>query len=105
MCDFQVLVQNADGYIVHCNNCKTIQIAFGTTLVKLSAERFEKMKQLVQMECQYRYAVVSKEVKNIFIPVDNDMMFCLTHKELLKLEALFTQASVLFETYSILQYI
>ncbi|RYE23458.1 MAG: hypothetical protein EOP51_10420 [Sphingobacteriales bacterium] len=106
MCDFRILAQNADGYVVHCNNCKTIQIAFGTTLLKVSAEKFAEMKQNVLLECQYRYAAApAKDIKNIFIPADSDMMFCLTYKELTKLEALFTQASALFETYSILEYI
>ncbi len=102
MCDFRVLTQNNDGYVVYCPDCKAIQMAYGTALVRLRIEHFNEIKQLISTECTYRCDCSATNMKNIFIPIDEGFMLCLTYKELCKLEELVIGAAAIYDTYQIL---
>lgn len=103
MCRFQILSQTNSGYVVYCNDCRRIQLAFGTTMVKIEPDNFHRLKETVAMECIYRNPCSEPELKNIIIPIYEETMLCLCYNELLKLERLTQEASVLFETYQILE--
>lgn len=105
MCNFKILAQHTDGYVVSCQSCKAIQFAFGTALVKMSLEDFRELAELVRLECVCRTYVELTNLKSIVIPLEESAMLCLTFKELQKLELLLQEASAMFETYRILDYI
>ena len=103
MCNFRVLAQNTDGYVVFCRDCRALQLAFGTVKLKMRPEYFQEMIYMVKQAALYRAATDPVHEKNIFIPlVDESVTLCLTFKELNKLEALLGEAMALFETYVIL---
>ncbi|WP_157097896.1 DUF6686 family protein [Niabella ginsenosidivorans] len=103
MCNFQVLAQNADGYVVFCHDCKSVQLAFGTTLIKMRPEYFREISQAVRLEGLCKKTRAAANVKNIFIPLEEGITLCLTFQEQKKLEQLLSEATALFETYAILE--
>lgn len=102
MCNFKILAQNTDGYVVSCESCRAIQFAFGTTLAKMSVAGFLELAELIRLECVSRMEAETVNVKSIVIPLEESAMLCLTLQELQKLELLLQQASAIFETYRIL---
>lgn len=103
MCDFQVLAQNINGYVVFCPDCVAIQLAFGTAMIKAQVSHYEEIVHIVKLEVAERDPSEDPCLKNIVIPLGDGMMMCLTHHELLKLEQLLNEANAMFETYKILQ--
>lgn len=103
MCNFQVLAESTDGYVVYCNDCRMVQTAFGTSMLKLRPEHFQEILDTLRLESASRSLVKSGNAKNIVIPVDDHSMLCLTLRELLKIEMLFSEAAIMFETWQILQ--
>jgi ERCC4-related helicase len=41
MCDFKILLHDEYGYATHCQECNHIEIAFGTSLVRMPVNRLE----------------------------------------------------------------
>ena len=102
MCNFQVLAESADGYVVYCQDCKMLQLAFGTSMLKLLPEHFQEIAATVRLERVSRAECAAGNVKNVVVPIDEATMLCLTQTELGKIEDLFTEAAVMFETWEIL---
>ncbi|MBZ4191997.1 DUF6686 family protein [Niabella beijingensis] len=101
MCNFRVLVQHADGYVVFCPDCNAFQLAFGTTLLRMRPEYFREFVLAIG-----RSGALCPEtagnVKNIFIPLEENTTLCLTQSERDKLDRLLREAAALFETFFIL---
>lgn len=102
-CNFQVLAEGPGGYAVYCQDCRTIQLAFGTTMLKLRPDHFQEILDLMRLETAARPEAGNCNVKNIVIPVDDCTMICLTRQELGKVELLLSEAAVMFETWQILE--
>lgn len=102
MCNFKVLAQNVNGYVLLCPDCNIVQLAFGTAMIKLRIPDYEMVGQRVRLEMIHRTPCEQPNLKNIVILLDEGMMFCLTFPELVKLEELLKQADVILETYRIL---
>lgn len=41
-CQFDIMAHNENGYVVYCNECSHYQLAFGTMVMTVSAEQFQK---------------------------------------------------------------
>jgi len=102
LCNFQILAESAQGYVVYCMDCKMVQLAFGTTMLKLSPEHFQEIASTLRLESASRAGQPTCNTKNVVIPVDDRMMICLTQPELGKIDLLFSEAAVMFETLQIL---
>lgn len=85
-----------------CGSCKAIQFAFGTTLAKMPVENFLELVEMVRLECVSRKDAEMTNLKSVIVPLEEGAMLCLTLGELQKLELLLQQATVIFETYRIL---
>lgn len=103
MCNFTVLAQSENGYVVYCLDCAMFQFAFGTTLLKVPLHYFERITNEVHELSVNTTQVVHPNVKNITVPLEEGILMCLTFTELMKLEVLLNEAVAIFETHRILQ--
>lgn len=43
MCHHTILKSNSHGYVVQCDSCRHIQVAFGTCILSLTADQFDEL--------------------------------------------------------------
>lgn len=104
MCNYQTLVHNNSGYIIKCNQCAHLQLAFGTIVTSIDTELFDSIAEHLENEHSHSNASVDTGMKRITIPLDTHTMLCLTSKELSTLNDMFIQARALLDTYRILEH-
>ncbi len=68
MCQFQSLSFNDDGYIIRCSECKYYQVAFGSTLLTLSAHDFIAFCKTVKYKCNEEDYALTEHTKSVIIP-------------------------------------
>lgn len=103
MCDFKVLAQSENGYVVYCPDCTMFQFAFGTVLLKVPEHYFERITNEVDVLIGNIPQVENPNIKNITIPLEEGILMCVTYTELMKLGTLLNEAVAIFETHKILQ--
>jgi hypothetical protein len=103
MCNYRTLVYNKNGYIIQCNSCDHLQLAFGTTVTSLYIELFHTTADHITKECLYRNPCCEPELKRTSIPIDTHTMLCLNFTELEAINEIFIQAKALLEMYTILE--
>ena len=55
MCSYKTLKNNQHGYVIHCNDCNHIQVAFGTFVLSVTIEEFDGMvRSATDMHTRYR---------------------------------------------------
>ena len=64
MCNYKTLHHNEHGYVVKCNTCKNIQVAFGTTAVAYTEQEFYEFKTSVYEYYNHREFDTCPDFKN-----------------------------------------
>ena len=94
MCSFQTLFQDDHiGYVVHCRECKKIQLGFGNLMLTINANEFESFHNFLkgllseQREAQYHTA------RCIFIPTPCEgLRLLLSRRELQSFDRMMEEA-------------
>lgn len=76
MCNYKVLHHNEYGYVIKCNTCKNIQIAFGTTAIAYTEQEFYEFKKSVFEYHNHREFDTCPDSKNNYFetPTPNVML-------------------------------
>jgi hypothetical protein len=103
MCNYQTLYHGNAGYVIRCQQCKGIQLAFGTTVISFNLEEFECFKKMVtQLADDHIYS--SEHEKSICVPLPVDhVMMLLTPVEIVTLAEMTSEVQALLQTYEILE--
>ena len=98
MCNYKVLHNNDHGYVVRCDSCGYLQVAFGTTCIALTVKQFGRFKNLIDdYHCMYRNEVCPS-AKCVHIPTPIKAMTLLyTVTELTHLQEMLEQAEACLE--------
>lgn len=68
MCNYKTLFKNEHGYVVKCNHCLQLHVAFGTTLLAFSEDQFfEFSKMVTESYNTYQFVCCRKE-KRVQLP-------------------------------------
>src|SRR5262245_27918236 len=68
MCDYKVLHQNENGYVLQCKKCNCIRVAFGTTALSLTPGQLDEFAEVIYEYNQAEHHAVSANHKIITIP-------------------------------------
>lgn len=106
MCNFKVLEYNPTGYVMRCQDCGHLQMAFGNVVLNLVEEDFWSFKELISINAEKNNtADNSPETTCIYIdtPCRNmKLLFSLNEiknvAKLLEEAALLLQINLLLET-------
>lgn len=97
MCSTRLLYQSSDGFMTYCPECKSIQMAFGTTAVKFSEEHF---KQFCEMVLEEKPIDPGCSIKNLWLPLpDKHTRMIISNMELAALHFGLEQAQASLEVY------
>lgn len=77
MCEFQSLYYDDDGYVVVCKDCGYYQLAFGSTMLSLSAEDYIKLCKIVRNKYNYVDFTASENTRNVVIPTPSQGLYLL----------------------------
>ncbi|WP_326990145.1 DUF6686 family protein [Chitinophaga sp. 212800010-3] len=103
MCNYQTLYHGKSGYVIRCPHCKSIQIAFGTTVVNLDANEFEYFRKMtIHMANDHHYLSDHEKIVCVPLPADHVMML-LTPAEVVELAGMTSEVQALLDTYEILE--
>lgn len=94
MCNYTTLVNSGQGYVIKCNNCDHIQVAFGTSVISFTRTEFLDYVSLVddRYGCYSGCTRRDEKVVNVPTPVRN-VATVLTVRELCSLRYLLTEGS------------
>jgi hypothetical protein len=81
MCEFQSLYYSDDGYVVQCKDCGYYQLAFGNTMLSLSAEEYIALCKMVKNKRNDIDYTSFENTRNIVIPTPSQSLFLLLTKE------------------------
>lgn len=103
MCSHKILAHNETGYIAICTNCEHYQIAFGTTVMSLPEQQYKEFAEHLYMNCTNKACLDFPAQKSVVLPVFcAHLQMILSFNELLRLEELMRQASVMTEVNKII---
>jgi hypothetical protein len=86
MCDFKILLSDDHGYATQCFECNHIEIAFGTSLIRLHVDRLAGFVNYLN-KVKDSAKVVDQELKNIHLDLASMYSFqmILNYKEIISL--------------------
>jgi hypothetical protein len=86
MCDFKILLHDDYGYATQCYECNHIEIAFGTSLIRLPVNRLEGFVRYLN-DVRRATTVVDHELKNIHLDLASMYSFqmILNYHEMIRL--------------------
>lgn len=103
MCKHKILAHNENGYIAICGNCDHYQVAFGTAVMSLPAERYTAFAEYVYEQSGLQVYSDFPTQKTVILPVFcGHLQMILSFNELLKLEELLKQAGIISEVNKII---
>jgi len=89
MCNFNTLKYNDYGYVMQCNDCNHLQVAFGTVILSLTPDQFHELIETAEQHYMHHNPYPFREEKIIRMPTParSVMMVFSLHelKELLNL--------------------
>lgn len=104
MCTTRILSHTKLGFITQCQECASVKVAFGTTLITLKYWDFELLSSLLCDKVQFIDVVQKPTLKciQLTLPTCEGFSFVLTHEELIYLNNMVQEALLLLATYNIL---
>lgn len=103
MCNYQTLYHGNAGYVIRCQQCKGLQLAFGTTVISFNLEEFEYFTRMVtRLADDHKYSSENEKAICLPLPADHVMML-LTPKEIASLSDMTAEVQALLMTYDILE--
>ncbi|HET6224803.1 MAG TPA: DUF6686 family protein [Bacteroidia bacterium] len=99
----KLLSHTESGYIIRCNDCKKYRLAFGTTLVNLSANELKAFQEEVSDQILFfpHDGFYHQKIIHVPLPTSNSCLI-LNYTELLKLADMCTEVNLLEEVEHIL---
>lgn len=93
MCSFKILHHSESGYVIRCQQCQHIHVAFGSTVMAFTLEEFYGFKKTVE-EYNFHYSnLPGNNRKQIQLPTANRSISLLySRNELEKLSSLLDHA-------------
>jgi hypothetical protein len=103
MCNYQTLYHGNTGYVIRCQQCKGLQLAFGTTVISFNLEEFECFTKMVtRLADDHKYESENEKAICLPLPADHVMML-LTPREITSLARMTAEVQALLTTYEILE--
>ena len=96
MCDYQTLCyNNTSGYIISCNQCKTIQLAFGNVSISFFKSDFYGFQKWIERIWENTSTANASLLRNIEVPLPSDgVRLILNHTELNQLYQMLNSAVI-----------
>lgn len=93
MCNYKTLANNKWGYVVRCVSCKHYHAAFGTTVLRMSADEFHEFVLEVKGKTETYANICNRKVKTIAIDTcSKNIGLIYTYDELSRFYGLLKQA-------------
>lgn len=104
MCTARILAQSKAGFINQCQECESIHLAFGTSLLRLSEDEFEEISSQIYYDVQHVNDRINPNSKSIQIPHPSGSGFSLvlSKNELAQLNELVQEANILLTAYNLI---
>lgn len=103
MCDYRKLAWQADGYVVECMACKSIQLAFGTTVLRMTKKAYRAFCAQVERGMKSIHNAPFPESKSFHLDTYSaGTLMVLNQQELIKLQALVEEAAFSLEMKRVL---
>jgi len=104
MCSYQTLFYNeVTGYVIHCRQCNTIQLAFGNVLITLYKEDFYGFHQCInRIKEEYEeYSDCAKKCITVPTPCEG-IKFLVSGPELAQLQVMVEEAETELKSLAML---
>lgn len=103
MCNYKILTENKNGFIVQCSDCEHIQLGFGTSLINFSEDDFFDFHLQARDLLKKNIAVKDKKEKCIYLNTftENSRM-ALSYNELTTLSEMLSSASNMLIVFNLL---
>lgn len=104
MCTTRILAQSKAGFINQCQECESIHLAFGTSLLRLSEDEFEEISSQIYYDVQHVNDRINPNSKSIQIshPSGSGFSLVLSKNELAQLNELVQEANILLTAYNLI---
>ena len=77
MCDYSSLYKSAHGYMMRCNKCRHIHIAFGNAILTLSGDQFSDFAKSIDGTFGLRRHDLDRQTKQIYVPTPSSAVVLL----------------------------
>src|SRR5688572_22384983 len=98
MCQYKIYHQSEWGYVIRCNGCEHLQLAFGTTAITFTFEQFDEFAETIR---EYHIAYRDdcfKDQKTIRIPtIAQSISLAFSVNEMEKLMQMLDETQVLMQ--------
>ena len=84
MCDYKILHQNEHGYVVRCNKCDCLKVAFGTTAISLTRKQLDEFTEVIREYSEANSFGLYPNHKSVSIPTAAKSVHLLYSSEDLK---------------------
>lgn len=93
MCRYKTLQQNEHGYVMRCNRCRHLHVAFGSTVLAFTQDQFYDFVQLIEEYRDLYGQAIHPDEKNIQVPtIVRTIMLVYSARELNDLAELLDKA-------------
>lgn len=83
-CEYQSLYYGDEGYVVKCRKCGYYQVAFISTMLTLTGDDFQVLRELVKQKCSEADLSFSEQSKSVVLQTPSQRVcLLLTRKEAL----------------------
>lgn len=105
MCNYKTWFHNADcGYVVECEQCNKLQVAFGNIAITLSMQEYENFRQYLLHVITGREYTGNAKVKSIMLHTPaQGISFLLSEDELIGLQQMIEYADNEMKAESLLK--
>ena len=104
MCTTRILARSSSGFISQCQECESIHLAYGTTLMQFEWQDFEEYAALISQDVQLieKRADSGRKCVQLAHPGHAGFSLVLTKNELLQVHRMVQEASLMLTTYHLL---
>ncbi|MBL0340540.1 MAG: hypothetical protein IPP71_06245 [Bacteroidetes bacterium] len=69
MCDYKVLYKDSSGYVVKCESCNSLQLAFGNVSFPIKESDFVILYSVVERELENRVEDTDQLIRKIYLVI------------------------------------
>lgn len=105
MCQYHTLFRDEQqGFVIECNQCHKIQVAFGMMMASFSEKEFHRFRSYIRAKLGNSYADQNPGEKNILLNTPSESLSLLfSYRELEGLHTMLEQADTEMKTQKMLQ--
>lgn len=102
-CHYTTLHHCDHGYVVHCRNCDSYQLAFGNVTLHLLLPEYEALWKFICVQYEKKELHEERHCKNIYLPTDSrKVSMVLSAEEIACLYDMLQKARIMSQLFEII---